>query len=206
MTFLQKEKCFGLAPINGGSEGHVHGGSATTHFFGGSKKYFGTHHAVLSTKSKEIQPENQTVSMHKCLSIFYSNARAPVTQLITPSDQNYEVSSLNSACISMSFLFCILVASAIGLVAYFTKHTLFRLYISYCIPLVNRLCAKLKIHSKIRIKINLVAVCHQMTSEVISGHLICKFSQGVCLEALLASACLCMFSSTLTGLLAPHTS
>ena len=52
MTFLQKEKCFRLAPINGGSEGHVHGGSATTQFFGGSKKYFGTHHAVLSTKSK----------------------------------------------------------------------------------------------------------------------------------------------------------
>ena len=45
-----------------------------------------------------------------------------------------------------------------------------------------------------------------MISEVISGHLICKFSQGVCLKALLASACLCMLSSTLTGLLAPCTS
>ena len=144
--------------------------------------------------------------MHKCLSIFCSNARAPVTQLITPSDQNYEVPILNSGCISMSFLFCILVASAIGLVAYFTKHTLLRLYIFYCIPLVNRLCAKLKIHSKIRIKINLVAVCHQMTLEVISGHPICKFSQGVYLETPLASACLCMVSSILTGLLAPCTS
>ena len=110
--------------INGGSEGHVHGGSATTQFFGGSKKYFGTHHAVLSTKSdKEIQPENQTVSMHKCLSIFCSNATAPLALLITPSDQNSEVPSLNSDCISLSFLFCMLVASAIGLVAYFTKHT-----------------------------------------------------------------------------------
>ena len=94
-----------MAPINGGSEGHVHGGSATTQFFGGSKKYFGTHHAVLSTKSEEIQPENRTVSMRKCLSIFCSNARAPVTQLITPSDQNYEVPSLNSGWISM-FFFC----------------------------------------------------------------------------------------------------
>ena len=97
---------FRVGSYKWGSEGHVHGGSATTQFFGGSKKYFGTHHAVLSTKSgKEIQPENQTVSMHKCLSIFCSYARAPVTQLITPSDQNYEVPSLNSGWISM-FLFC----------------------------------------------------------------------------------------------------
>ena len=96
---------FRVGSYKWGSEGHVHGGSATTQFFGGSKKCFGTHHAVLSTKSKEIQPENQTVSMHKCLSIFCSYARAPVTQLITPSDQNYEVPSLNSGWISM-FLFC----------------------------------------------------------------------------------------------------
>ena len=38
--------------LRASNEGHIHGGSATTQFFGGSKKYFGTHHAVLSTKSK----------------------------------------------------------------------------------------------------------------------------------------------------------
>ena len=52
MTFLQKEKCFGLAPINGGSEGHVHGDSTTTQFVGGSEKYFGAYHTVLNTKPK----------------------------------------------------------------------------------------------------------------------------------------------------------
>ena len=77
MTFLQKEKCFGLAPINGGSEGHVHGGSATTQFFGGSKKYFGTHHAVLSTKSKEIQPENQ---LCLCINVCFSSVPMPELQ------------------------------------------------------------------------------------------------------------------------------
>ena len=53
MAFLLKEKCFWLAPINGGSDCTDRVAAAITQFAGGSTKYFGTHHAEFPEPKRD---------------------------------------------------------------------------------------------------------------------------------------------------------
>ena len=53
MAFLLKEKCFWLAPINGGSDGTYRVAAAITQLAGGSTRYFGTNYAEFPKPKRD---------------------------------------------------------------------------------------------------------------------------------------------------------